>query len=170
MGPRTFILLGNSATNELARRGVLLAPFAIHCSLSPLLSCIHSCLLLDWRHTVSLKFLDTQIHLISTEKLVLPRHACCVLSCLCCNENTAFFWVLISLGLAESKILPAAPVYTRLRTPLISFCTVQLWTLCTAHSLVTLSLYDLWFRPWGVARLLALHGLLPCPHPSEGVR
>ena len=31
-----------------------------------------------------------------------------------------------------------------------------------------LSLYDLWSRPWGVARLLGLHGLPPCPHPSEG--
>ena len=27
---------------------------------------------------------------------------------------------------------------TRTRTPLISFCTVQLWTLCAAHSLATL--------------------------------
>ena len=33
----------------------------------------------------------------------------------------------------------------------------------------SLSLYDLWSRPWGVARLLGLHGLPPCPHPSEGV-
>ena len=33
----------------------------------------------------------------------------------------------------------------------------------------SLSLYDLWFRPWGVAQLLGLHGLPPCPHPSEGV-
>ena len=39
------------------------------------------------------------------------------------------------------------------------------------HSLFgdSLSLYDLWSRPWGVARLLGLHGLPPCPHPSEGV-
>ena len=31
------------------------------------------------------------------------------------------------------------------------------------------SLYDLWSRPWRVARLLGLHGLPPCPHLSEGV-
>ena len=31
------------------------------------------------------------------------------------------------------------------------------------------SLYDLWSRPWRVARLLGLHGLPPCPHFSEGV-
>ena len=45
-----------------------------------------------------------------------------------------------SLGLAESRILPAASVDTRPRTPLISFCTVQLRTLCAAHSLPTLCL------------------------------
>ena len=42
--------------------------------------------------------------------------------------------------MAEPRILPAAPVDTRPRTPLISFCTVQLRTLCAAHSLVTLYL------------------------------
>ena len=52
--------------------------------------------------------------------------------------DTAFCWVLISLGLVELTILLAAPVDTRPRTSLISFCTVQLRTLCAAHSLATL--------------------------------
>ena len=43
--------------------------------------------------------------------------------------DTAFFYVLISLGLAELRILAVAPVDTRPSTPLISFCTVQLRTL-----------------------------------------
>ena len=33
----------------------------------------------------------------------------------------------------------------------------------------SLSVYDLWSGPWRVARLLGLHGLPPCPYPSEGV-
>ena len=33
----------------------------------------------------------------------------------------------------------------------------------------SMSLYSLWSRPWGVAKLLGLHGLLPFPHLSEGV-
>ena len=57
--------------------------------------------------------------------------------------NTAFFHIFISLELAESRILPEAPVDTHHRTPIISFCTVQLWTLCATHSLATLCL----FRP-----------------------
>ena len=42
--------------------------------------------------------------------------------------------------MAKSRILPAAPADTRPRTPLISFCTVQLRTLCAACSLATLCL------------------------------
>ena len=165
--PRHSFLPGNDTADELARLGVLLAPSTIPGSLSPLISHIRSSLFSDWRHIVSSKFFDMQVPLISTEELVLPRHACCVLSRLHCNGHSLLLGSY--LGLAESRILPAATVDTCPRIPLISFCTVQLWTLCAAHSLATLSLYHLWSRPWGVARLLGLHGILPCPHPSEGV-
>ena len=55
--------------------------------------------------------------------------------------DTVFFLVLISLGLAELRILLAAPVDTCPRTSLISFCTVQLRTLCATRCLVTLCLF-----------------------------
>ena len=42
----------------------------------------------DWRRTVSSKFLDTQAPSISTEELVLPRNARCVLSRLRCNGHS----------------------------------------------------------------------------------
>ena len=137
--PGHSFLPGNMA-DELARRDALLAPSAIPCSLSFLTSRIHSRLISDWRRTVSSKFFDTQVPSISTEELVLPRHARCVLSRLRATD-TAFFWVLISRGLAELRILLAAPVDTHPRTSLISFCTVQLRTLCAAHSLATLRLF-----------------------------
>ena len=47
----------------------------------------------------------------------------------------------MSLGLAELRILPAAPVDTRPRTLVISFCTVQLRTLYATHSWATLCLF-----------------------------
>ena len=126
--------------DELARRGALLGHSAIPCSLSSLISRIHSCLFSDWRRTVSSKFFNIQQVLsISTEELVLPRHARCVLSSLRCNGHSLVL-AIISLKLAESRILPAAPADTRPRIPLISFCTVQLRTLCAARSLVTLCL------------------------------
>ena len=40
----------------------------------------------------------------------------------------------------KTRFLLAAPVDTRPRTSLISFCTVQLRTLCAAHSLASLCL------------------------------
>ena len=78
--PGHSFLPGNDTGDELARRGALLAPSAIPCSLSPLISRVHSRLLSDWRRTVSSKFFDTQVPSISTEELVLLRHARCVLS------------------------------------------------------------------------------------------
>ena len=55
--PEHSFLPGNDAADELARRGALLAPSAIPCSLSPLISRIHSCLISDWMRTVSSKYL-----------------------------------------------------------------------------------------------------------------
>ena len=69
--PGHSFLPGNDTADELARRGALLAPSAIPCSLSPLFS--------DWRRTVSSKYFDTQVSSISTKELVLPCHARCVL-------------------------------------------------------------------------------------------
>ena len=72
-------------------------------------------------------------------KLVLPRHARCVVSSLRCNGHRLLL-NSVSQGLAESRILLAAPADTRPRTPLMSFCAVQLPTLCAARSLATLCL------------------------------
>ena len=105
MGPR---ILGNDAADELARRRALLVPSVIPCSLSSFISRIHSSLFSDWRCTVSSKFFNTQVSSFSTEELVLPCHARCVLSRLRCNGHS----LLISLGLPESRILPAAPADT----------------------------------------------------------
>ena len=140
MGPghSCSFLPGNDAADELARRGALLAPYAISYSLSPLISRIHSCLFSDWRCTVSSKFFDTQVSSISTEEHVLPRHARCVLSRLRCNGHS------LLLGSYLSKI-------GRIGNPScsacghsshdISFCTVQLRTFCAAHSLAILCLF-----------------------------
>ena len=86
--PRHSFLPGNNAADKLVRRGALLAPSAIPCSLSPLIFRIHSYLLSDWRRAVSSKFFDIHAPSISAEELVLPRHARCVLSRLRCNGHS----------------------------------------------------------------------------------
>ena len=94
--PDTRFSRGTRWLTSWPRRGAILAPSAIPCSLSPLISRIHSFLFSDWRRTVSSKFFDTQIPSISTEELVLPRHARCVLSRLRCNGHSLFLGSYLS--------------------------------------------------------------------------
>ena len=164
--PGHSFLPGNDAADELVRRKALLVPSAIPCSLSPLISRIHSRLFSDWRRTVSSKFFDTQVPSISTEELVLPRDVRCVLSRLRCNGLSLLLGSYLSrIGRIENPSCSTCGHSSQDISHLIVHCPA---TDSLRRSLFgdSLSLYDLWFRPWGVARLLGLHGLPPCPHPS----
>ena len=169
--PGHSFLPGNDAADELARRRALLAPSAIPCSLSPLISRIHSCLISDWRRTVSSKFFDTQVPSISTEELVLPRHARCVLCRLRCNGHSLLLGSYLSrIGRTENPSCSACGHSSQDTSHLILHCPA---TDSVPRSLFgdSLSLYDLWSRPRGVARLLGLDGLPPCRHapiPRKG--
>ena len=167
--PGHSFLPGNDAADELTRRAALLALSAIPCSLSPLISRIHSRLISDWRRTVSSKFFDTQVSSISTEELVLPRHARYVLSRLRCNGHSLLLGSYLSrIGRIENPSCSACGHSSQDISHLILHCPAM-DSLRRSLFGDSLSLYDLWSRPWGVARLLVLHGLPPCPHPSEGV-
>ena len=166
MGPRTSFLPGNNSADELARRGALLAPTAIPCSLS---SIIHSSVFSDWRHTFSSKFFDTQVPSISTEELVLPRHARGVLSRLCCNGRSLLLSSYLSrIGRIENPSCSASGHPSQGTSHLILHFPA---TDSLRRSLFGnfLSLYDLWSRPWGAPQLLGLHNLPPSTHLSEGV-
>ena len=144
-------------------------PSAIPCSLSPLIYPIHSSLFSDWRRTVSSKFFNTQAPSISTKELVLPRHAPCVLSRLRCNGHSLVLGSYFSrIGIIENPSCSACGHSSQDTSDLILHCPA---TDSLRRSLFCnfLSLYDFWSRSWGVARLLGLHGLPPCPHPTKGV-
>ena len=168
--PRHSFLLGNDAADELARREALPAPSAIPCSRSPLISHIHPCLFLNWRRTVSSKFFDTQVPLISIEELVLLCHAHCVLSRLCCNGHSLLLNSYLSrIGRIENPSCSAYGHSSQNTSHLILHCPA---TDSLRRSLFgnSLSLYELWSRPWRIAwLLLGLHGLPSCHHPLEGV-
>ena len=158
--PGHSFLVGNDAADELARRGAVLVASTIPCSVSPLIPRIHSCLFSDWRRTVS-KFFDTQVPSISTEELVLSR--------LRCNGHSLLLDSYLSrINRIENPSCRACGHSYQDTSHLILHCP---GTGSLRRSLLgdSLSLYDFWSRPWGVARLLRLHGLPPCPHPSEGV-
>ena len=141
-------------------------PFAFPCSLSLLISRMHSHLISDWRRTVSSKFFDAQDALISTEKLVLPRHARCVLSRLCCNGHSLLLGsYLTRIGRIENPSCSACGHSSQDTSHLILYCPTTDSLRCLLFG-DCLSLYDLWSKPGGVAWLL---GLPPCPHPTEGV-
>ena len=169
MDPGHSFLPENEAADGLARRGALLAPSAIPCSLPLLISRIHSFFFSDWKCTVSSKFFDTQVPSISTEELMLPRHARCVLSRLHCNGHSLLLSSYLSrIGRIENPSCSACEHSSQDTSHLILHYRA---TDSLRRSLFgdSLSLYDLWSRPWGVARLLGLHGFPPCPHPFEGV-
>ena len=137
--------------------------YAIPCSLSyPLLSFLG----LEAYCLIEILY-DSLVSSISTEELVLPRHA--NVSSFVSLQRTQLTVKLLSFGLTQSSIFSAAPADTRPRTSLISFCTAQLQTVCARRSMATFCLCDLWSRPWRVARLLGLYGLPPYPYLSEGI-
>ena len=137
--PGHSFLPGNDTADELARRGALLAPSAIPCNLSPLISRTHFSFFSDWRRTVSSKYFDTQVPSISTEELVILRHARCVLSRLRCNGHSLLLSSYLSrIGRIENPSCRACGHPSQ--ASLISSCTVQLRTLCAAHSWATLCL------------------------------
>ena len=109
------------------------------CSFPPLISRIHSCLFSDWRRTVSSKFFDTQAPSISTEELVLPCHACCVYSHLCCNGHSLLLSShLFRIGRIENPSYSACGHSSQDTSHLILHCPTT--DSCTAHSLTTLCL------------------------------
>ena len=145
-------------------------PSATHCSLSSFISRIHSCLFSDWRRTVSSKFFDTQVPSFSTEKLMLPRHARCVLSRLRSNGHSHLLSSYLSrIVRIENPCCSACGHSSQDMSHLILHCPA---TDSLRHSLFgdSPSLHDFCSRPWVVTRLLRLHGLPLCLHPSEGIR
>ena len=161
-------LLGNDAADELARRGALLAPSAIPCSLSPLISRFHSRLISDWRRTVSSKFFDTQVPLISIEELVFPCHARCVLSRLRCNGHSLLLGSYFSrIGRIENSSCSACGHSSQDTFHLILHCPAT-DSLCHSFFSDSLSLYDLWSTPWRVARLWGSMVSRHAPIPRKG--
>ena len=99
---------------------------------------------------------------------MLPRHARCVLFRLRCNGHSLLLGSYLSrIGRIENSSCSACGHPSQDTSHLILHCPA---TDSLRRSLFgdSLSLYDLWSRPWGVSRLLGLHGLPPCLIPRKG--
>ena len=98
---------------------------------------------------------------------MLPRHAFCALSRLRCNGHSLLLSSYLSrIGRIENPSCSGCGHSSQYTSHLILHCRA---TDSLRRSLFgdSLSLYNLWSRPWGVARLLGLHGL-PAMPPSLG--
>ena len=114
---------------------------------SPLISRIRSSLFSDWRRIVLSKFFDTQVPSISTEELVLPLHARCVLSRLRCNGHSLLLGSYFPrIGRIENPSCSDCGHLSQDTSYLILHCPA---TDSLRRSLFgdSLSLYDLWSRP-----------------------
>ena len=105
---------------------------------------IHSCLISDWRHTVSSKFFNSQVPSISTEELVVPRHARCVLSRLSCNKHSLLLGsFLLLIGRIENPSCSVCEHSSQDIFHLILHCPATDSLRCSLFG-DSLSLYDLW--------------------------
>ena len=162
-------LPGNENADLLAKAGASLPTDAIPCPLSPVIAKIRYLQNHNWRRHISHSYLNYQVPKVSSEELLLSRPICCNLSRLRCHGHSLLLsWYLDRFSRKENSACSACG------HPLQNFNHLLLD--CPASEPLrkfifgsSLSILDLWSRPWGVARLLDLRGVPPRPHPSEGV-
>ena len=121
---------------------------AIFCSLSsPFIFYIDSFLFLDWRRTVSSKFFGIQVPTISIKELVLPLHACCVVSCLRCNKHSILLSSYVSrIGRIENATCSVFGHSSQDTSHLFLHCPATDSFCCSLFG-DPLFLYNFWSRP-----------------------
>ena len=163
-------LPGNDLADSLARTGASLphSPSAAPQSYSSVSAFLRFSLRTSWRSAVRCRFFDSPIPSVSAEERPLPRRARCVLSRLRCNGHSLLLAsYLYRIGRSPSSACPACGSPTQDLPHLLLSCPAASSRRAAIFG-PTSSVFDLWNRPWGVARLLGFRGLGPCPHPREG--
>ena len=155
----------NGKTDKLAKRGALLKPFTVPCSLSSLTPQHHSLLLLNCEHTAKSKFFIIQIPSVSTEELVLTHYARSVLSRLCFKRVSLLLNSCFSIiGRVENSPCNVYGHSTQGISHFILLCPATnsirqnalCQILCCTQSLVL------------AVGFLGLHCLRLCPHSEKG--
>ena len=119
---------------------------SLQCLVESFLLSLVSPLFSGWRRTVSSKYFDTQVPSISTDELVLPRHARCVLSRLRCNGHSLLLGSYLSrIGRIENPSYSACGYSSQDTSHLILHCPAT-DSLCRSLFGDSLSLCDLWSR------------------------
>ena len=123
----------------------------------------------NWRRHISHSHLNFQVPEVSSEELLLSRSIRSELSRLRCHgHNLLLSSYLHRISRKENSDCSACGHPLQDLNHLLLDCPAS-EPLCKSIFGSSLSILDLWSRPWGVARLLGLRGVPPRPHPSEGV-
>ena len=160
-------LPGNEKSDLLAEAGASLPTDAIPCPLPPVVAKVRYSQYRNWRRHISHSHLNFQVPEVFSEELLLSRPILCELSRLRCHGHSLLLSSYLHMisrkensagsacghPLQDLTHLLDCPASEPLRKSIFGF---------------SLSILDLWSRPWGVARLLGLRGVPPRPHPRKG--
>ena len=124
----------------------------------------------NWRRHISHFYMNHQAPEVSLEELLLSRSIRCKLSGSHCHGHILLLpSYLHTISRKENFACSACGHPLQDLNYLLLDCPAS-EPLRKSIFGSSLSILDLWSRPWGVARLLGLRGVPPRPHPSEGVR
>ena len=123
----------------------------------------------NWTCRISHSYLNCQVPKVSSKELLLSCPICCELSRLRCHGHSVLLSsYLHRISRKENSASSACGHPPQDLNHLILDCPAS-EPLRKSIFGSSLSILDLWSRPWGVARLLGLRGVPLCLHPSKGV-
>ena len=161
-------LPGNENEDLLAEAGASLPTYAILYPLPPVVTKVRYFQYHNWRHQISHSYMNHQVPEVSSEELLLFRPIRCELSRLRCHGHSLLLSsYLHRISRKENSACSACGHPLRNLNHLLDCPASEPLRKSIFGS--SLSILDLWSRPWGVAQLLGLLGIPPRPHPSEGV-
>ena len=162
-------LPGNEKADLLAKTGASLPTDATPCPLPPVITKVRYSQYRNWRRHISHSHLNFQVPEVSSKELLLSRSIRSELSRLRCHGHSLLLSsYLHRISRKENSACSAwGHPLQDLNHILLDCHASEPFSKSISGS--SLSILDLWTRPWGVARLLGLRGVPPRPHPSEGV-
>ena len=162
-------LPGNEKADLLAKTGASLPTGAIPGPLLPVVARVRCSQYRNWRRHISRSHLGFRVPEVSSEELLLSRSVRSGLSRLRCHGHGLLLpSYLHRISRKENSDCSACGHPLQDLNHLLLDCPAS-GSLRKSIFGSSLSILDLWSRPWGVARLLGLRGVPPCPNPSEGV-
>ena len=121
----------------------------------------------NWRRHTSHSYMNHQVPEVSSEELLLFGPIRCELSRLRCYGHSLLSSYLHMISRKENSACSTCGHPLQDLNHLLDCPASE--PLRKSFFGSSLSILDLWSRPWGVARLLGLRRVPPRPHPSEGV-